>query len=197
MRKIALLIALAALAGPSAALATKPPHPGSTTTTTTTTTTNTSPTTPSAKSLAIQACHAERTKDAVSFKATYHSLGLGKCVVKLQGTEQSTLNGASAQCRAWQNDATGFASTHNGSTFNQVYGTNSQAKGAGAGKNAFGKCVSSLAKQKVDSQVKTTMSAAKQCKSNRSSDPTGFAGTYGSGKNAFGACVSKLSKSTK
>jgi hypothetical protein len=193
MRKIALVLGLALLAVPGAALAAKPPHPGNSPTTPTTQ----APTIPSAKSLALQACKDARSKDASLFKTTYGSTALGQCVRRINTHAQSALNSAAKQCKAWQNDPTGFASTHNGSTFNQVYGTNTKAKGNGAGSNAYGKCVSSLAKQKVNSQEKATMSAAKQCKTSRNSDPTTFASTYGSTKHAFGACVSKLTKSSK
>jgi hypothetical protein len=42
-----------------------------------------------------------------------------------------------------------FASSHNGRTFSQFYGTNG-GKGRGAGANAFGKCVSTIARHQAE-----------------------------------------------
>jgi hypothetical protein len=72
------------------------------------------------------------------------------------------------------------------------------------GKNAYGKCVSQQAKQnrqeakqeqkqREDDQV----SAAKQCRDERSQDPQAFQdkyGTNGNKRNAFGKCVSQNAK---
>jgi hypothetical protein len=68
----------------------------------------------------------------------------GKCVSsKAQaGTDsgnKAELN-AAKQCKAQNADA-GFASSHGGKSFSDFYGTN------GNKKNAFGKCVSTLARQ--------------------------------------------------
>jgi hypothetical protein len=55
--------------------------------------------------------------------------------------------------------------------------------------NAFGKCVSQLAKK----HAQTRSNAATQCSSERSADPAAFATKYGTGpknSNAFGNCVS-------
>jgi hypothetical protein len=100
---------------------------------------------------------------------------------------------AAKQCKALKK----ASGTNN---FNQLYGTK---------KNAYGKCVSALAKQKSkkdeQQQKQAQQNAAQQCKTERS-DPNFAAGHdgktfnqfYGSnknGKNAFGKCVSRRSKS--
>jgi len=61
-------------------------------------------------------------------------------------------------------------------------------------KNAFGKCVSSKAKDTAEAQQEATLSAAKKCKAERTSNPAAFGATYGAKKNAFGKCVSKNAK---
>ena len=70
---------------------------------------------------------------------------LGKCVsgkasAQTAAQTQAQLN-AAKQCKAQRADA-GFASGHDGKTFGDYYGTNSNKR------NAFGKCVSKLAKTK-------------------------------------------------
>jgi hypothetical protein len=74
--------------------------------------------------------------------------------------------------------------------FKQLYGTNANKS------NAFGKCVSQLAKQNQQDRS----NAAAQCRSERSADPAAFAAKYGTGKNhknAFGKCVSSKAKTTE
>ena len=69
----------------------------------------------------------------------------GKCVSGKAKAETTSENkaelNAAKQCKAQRADA-GFAGSHGGKSFNDFYGTN------GNKKNAFGKCVSALAKQK-------------------------------------------------
>jgi len=75
----------------------------------------------------------------------------------------------------------------NSAAFKLLYGTNASKS------NAFGKCVSKLAKQNEQNRS----NAAAQCRTERSADPTTFAATYGTGKNhmnAFGNCVSTKAK---
>lgn len=199
MRKILLLVAVAAVAAPGAALA-KKPQPGTTTTTTTTTSTQTSAPTPSAKSLALASCKTQRTQMGLAtYKATYGSAGLARCVAKTQGTEQSQLTDAAHQCKAMRSDTDAwntYVGTHpdaSGKTFAQYFGSNTKSQGQGAGANAFGKCVSSLAKAAAGDHTSAVVGAAKQCKLDRK-DATTFATKWGSGKNAFGKCVSAGSK---
>jgi hypothetical protein len=79
--------------------------------------------------------------------------------------------------------------------FNEKYGTNAN------GRNAFGKCVSQLAKAKeaaADEQdaedAAEQKNAAKECATERSADEDAFAEKYGTNannRNAFGKCVSQ------
>jgi hypothetical protein len=71
--------------------------------------------------------------------------------------------------------------------FKALYGTNTNKS------NAFGKCVSKLAKQNAQNHS----NAATQCRTERSADTTAFAAKYGKGPNqtnAFGNCVSGKAK---
>jgi hypothetical protein len=101
---------------------------------------------------------------------------------------------AAKECKAERGDA-GFAAAHGGKTFEQFYGTNKD------GKNAYGKCVSSKAKQhkaEADDEDKAKqddrVNAAKQCKAAKKGDPDQFADDYGTRRNAFGKCVSSTAK---
>jgi hypothetical protein len=144
---------------------------------------------PSAGKLAAQMCSAIRAKDGkATFKQTYHSFA--GCLAKQTPNAKSDIQNAARTCRAQKSDPTGFAATHSGQTFNQVYGTNA-GKGNGAGANAMGKCVSTIAKQNAHSDVTATVTATATCKALRTSDLATFQSTYGTGRNAFGKCVSK------
>ncbi|HEU4657556.1 MAG TPA: hypothetical protein VFR97_08530 [Capillimicrobium sp.] len=79
--------------------------------------------------------------------------------------------------------------------FRDLYGTNQNKK------NAFGKCVSKLSKEKPAEQQQTaesTTDAATTCKAERASiGEEAFAAKYGTNKNkanAFGKCVSAQAK---
>jgi hypothetical protein len=72
-------------------------------------------------------------------------------------------------------------------SFKLLYGTNANRS------NAFGKCVSKLARQNATNRS----NAVSQCRTERSADPAAFAAKYGTGKkhaNAFGNCVSQTAK---
>jgi hypothetical protein len=129
---------------------------------------------------------------------------LGACVsAKAQQASGNTKNAAAA-CKAEQADAN-FASTHGGKSFVQFYGTSSNGNGHGKGQgNAFGKCVSSKASAKSDSENEGQLNAANQCKA-QAADPgfaashggksfSDFYGTNANKRNAFGKCVSTLAK---
>ena len=105
---------------------------------------------------AAKACKAERDGDAAAFAtahggktfADFYGTGnkknaFGKCVsAKAQAataTQQTAELNAAKRCKAERADA-GFAAAHGGKTFAEFYGKNKNAK------NAFGKCVSALAK---------------------------------------------------
>jgi carboxylesterase type B len=71
--------------------------------------------------------------------------------------------------------------------FKLLYGTNTDRS------NAFGTCVSKLAKQNAENRSNATT----QCRTERAADPAAFATKYGTGKqhtNAFGNCVSGKAK---
>lgn len=175
MKKLLVVLAVSAAIAPAAALAEDPPASN-----------EPSPT---------ELCRTERTgMGSEAFKQLYgtnknKSNAFGKCVVKKAHAQQAAHQNAAKQCRAEQDDSN-FAAAHEGKTFAQVYGT-------GNGKNAFGRCVSSKAKTAEEAEVQATVSAAKQCKSERSTDPAAFKQTYGTNKNksnAFGKCVSQKAK---
>jgi hypothetical protein len=177
MRKSLLLVAVCALLIPVAALA--------------------DDSTPSPSAVASSMCKQLQTTMGATFAATYGTNGskanaFGKCVSKNAAAAQQDVSNAAKTCKAQQADA-GFAAAHGGKTFDQFYGTNA-GKGKGAGSNAFGKCVSALAKQSSQAQTTAVVSAAKACKSAMKSDPSGFATKYGKAKNAFGKCVAATAK---
>lgn len=180
MYRIALAASLCLLAAPVAASASSPAAPGS----------------------PAQQCKTERTGMRIAaFKATYgtnhnRSNAFGKCVSKRAkaadaADRQATAN-APQMCRAEQSDPN-FAATHASKTFEQFYATNKN------GKNAFGKCVSRKANEQSQTtqqdQVTADVSAAKQCKAERTSlGREAFALKYGTNRNrrnAFGKCVSR------
>ena len=110
------------------------------------------------------------------------------------GTTQSPEKNAAKQCKALK----AAAGTNN---FNELYGTK---------KNAYGKCVSTLSKQKAkkdeQQQEQAQKNASKQCKAEEadpnfaaSHDGKTFAQFYGTGngKNAHGKCVSQKAKANK
>jgi hypothetical protein len=161
------------------------------------------------KRAAIKQCKAERGKTKATrkaFKAKYHSFS--RCVRQNAAEEhaenQAALKNAAKECKAERADPN-FASTHDGKSFQEFYGTNKN------GKNAYGKCVSQKAKahkqaaDEADKQeVQAFKNAAKQCKAEQA-DP-GFAAAHGgksfedfygtnrNKRNAFGKCVSSHSQ---
>lgn len=115
---------------------------------------------------------------------------------------QARLNAAQT-CKGWRSDAAAFeaamAGTANaGKTFAEVYGT---------GRNAYGKCVSAVARAANQARRASLVRAAKTCRSWKS-DAAAFAaamaGTanagktfaevFGAGRNAFGKCVSQQAR---
>jgi hypothetical protein len=64
----------------------------------------------------------------------------------------SNASNPATTCKS-QRNGSNFAASHNGQTFTQFYGTN-RGKGRGAGANAFGKCVSTIAMHKAESDGK-------------------------------------------
>jgi hypothetical protein len=148
------------------------------------------------KSNAAKECKSLRT---ASGKANFNTLfgknksdknAYGKCVSSKSKEEaaerQSAQTNAAKQCKAEQamtDDQFKADTAHGGKTFAEFYGGNKN------GKNAYGKCVSTHAKQNkedADQKDTDTIRAAKFCKGEQSTN-TAFKTTY---KN-FGACVSK------
>ncbi|MEX0851184.1 MAG: hypothetical protein WD015_06735 [Gaiellaceae bacterium] len=100
------------------------------------------------------------------------------------------LKNAAKACKAERASATSIEA------FNQKYGTNKNKK------NAFGKCVSSKAKEQSGEDAdEQKAEAAKKCKAERGTTAQSIDafnkehGTNKNKKNAFGKCVSKHSKS--
>ncbi len=138
-------------------------------------------------------CRAERSAmGSDNFKNTYgtnknKSNAFGKCVSKQARSQDANESNAPQACRAEQADPN-FASTHDGKTFAQFYGTNRN------GRNAFGKCVSHVADAKTESQQDARLSAARACRAEQRMDPAAFRDKYGTNhnkRNAFGKCVAK------
>ena len=110
----------------------------------------------------------------------------GRCVSKLASAAAGDKANAAKRCRAESADAS-FAATHDGKTFEQLYGSGKN------GHNAFGKCVSQQATTLTQERQDATISAAKTCKKERTSlGVAAFTAKYGNRTNAFGRCVSKI-----
>jgi hypothetical protein len=169
MHRIALLVVLAFAAVPAAFAADSP--------------------TPSSQASTL--CKQQRAAvGTTAFKLLYggSANAYGRCVSKLASTVQSDNANAAKQCAAERAD-TSFATSHDGKTFEQFYGSGSH------GNNGFGQCVSAKAKALADDQQQSTISAAKSCKAERTQlGATAFTKAYGGRSNAFGKCVSKLTK---
>jgi hypothetical protein len=144
---------------------------------------------------ASQDCKAQRRAMGVAgFQSVYAPSGkpraaMDACLAK-QGLVASTeAKNAAHACKA-ERDSLGLEE------FTKKYGTN-EGNGKGAGKNAFGKCVSQKAAEADVEHQTTTLNAAKTCKAERASlGATAFTDKYGTTKNAFGKCVSKNGQPT-
>lgn len=168
--KLATGAVMAAVAFPTAAVATEPTP---------------DTTTPSAS----QQCKTLRTQmGATTFGQTYgtnanRANAFGKCVSKLNGAADAAKDSAAAKCKAEQ--------TAGEAAFTAKYGTGKK------GANAFGKCVSGQAKTTVAKAVSAELSASKTCKAERAAGVAAFVAKYGTNKNksnAFGKCVSAKAK---
>src|SRR5215217_4523450 len=130
--------------------------------------------TPSAAELAKASCKTQKAEMGTKvFKQTYSTKSVAKAVKACAGVTEVTaaeeLKNAAKTCKAERDaDAAAFAAK---------YGTNTN------GKNAYGKCVSTLAKSAVEEETYTTVAAAETCKSLKSSDKAAFDVTYGTKKN--------------
>jgi hypothetical protein len=147
---------------------------------------------------AARACRALRAQMGLeTFRLSYGTVqsnrmnAFGKCVSRWSRAEQQNRISAREACSAEQADPN-FATSHDGKTFDQYYGTGPTFR------NAFGRCVSSKAKSASDQARQNTMNAARECKAERSElGPAEFRAKYGKNandRNAFGKCVSALAK---
>jgi hypothetical protein len=139
--------------------------------------------TPSPTDLATAACKTEKSEmGAKKFKLTYgavKSMSKAKqaCLAKNGAIAATELKNAAKECKA-EREADAAA-------FTEKYGTNHNKK------NAYGKCVSSKAKESTEEETEDRVSAADTCKKLKADDKATFEATYGTKKNAFGKCVSK------
>jgi hypothetical protein len=154
-------------------------------------------TTPNPSSLAQKTCRQLQTSMGANFAPTYgtnadRSNAFGQCVKKNTPAATQQIDNAAKTCKAEQADAS-FATNHGGKTFVQFYaGTN--AKGAGAVNNAYGKCVSQHANAAASAHAAALTKAAKTCKAARKADAAAFGTKWGTGRNAFGKCVAATAK---
>jgi hypothetical protein len=176
IRKLVLLLALALLALPAAALAEDTPA-------------EQAPVAPSAN----DTCKAQLGQlGLMTFRLTHgtnvnRSNAFGKCVAKLALGVAGVARNAAKECKTERADE-GFAAAHDGKSFAEVYGGDANTR------NAFGKCVSSKARAQLQETVDTVVSAATSCKAERGQGAAAFRAKYGTGPtkaNAFGKCVSK------
>ena len=133
-----------------------------------------------AKNAAKATCKAERAALGTRlFGATYGATPVATCRRRVLDEAQEAVGNAAQECfaeRAADADA-----------FRERYGQNANKR------NAFGKCVSTLAKKELAEEVLETLNAALECKAERAEDPDAFREKYGTNankSNAFGKCVS-------
>lgn len=141
--------------------------------------------TPTPAQLAAQTCKSIRARETrATFKLAYHSFA--GCLKAQKSDSKQDVTNAAKTCKTER--ATDPVA------FKAKYGTNgSNTNGAGA--NAFGKCVSTIARQNAHSDASNEVAAAKTCKALKADLPT-FQAAYGTGKNAFGRCVAQQSKAS-
>ena len=197
MRKLITLAALLALVLPAAALADNGKSHNS----------ENPPAAESQQPTASQTCKQQRVAIGMAnFKLLYgtnakRTNALGKCVAKLATAKRVAVSNAAKTCKAERalSDEE-FKAAHENKTFAQYYGTGKN------GKNAYGKCVSSHAKENADESVEAVTNAAKICKAEEKLPVADFqaahggktfAEHYGTKKrktNAFGKCVAAAVK---
>ena len=177
MKKILLLVVLAAVAVPAALAAGDAQATG-----------------PGA------ACKTELTtlgaKDFASlYASTSSASAMSKCVAKHVAAAAVNRASAAKACQAERAMAVdAFKAANGGQTFGEKYGANTNDR------NAYGKCVSAKASAKSAKQEASTLKASKACKTERGTDAASraaFTAKYGGKAGAaFGTCVSGKSKTT-
>jgi hypothetical protein len=128
---------------------------------------------------------------------------LRNCARRETAAQAQTRMNAAWTCKTWRKDPAAFEAAmtgtpNEGKTFAQVFGT---------GANAYGKCVSTVARQRNAARRAALVNAAQTCRTWKS-DPAAFAaameGTanegktfaevFGSASNAYGKCVSQQAR---
>lgn len=142
-------------------------------------------TSPSTTSARADCAKLRAAMGASAFSHAYRTFGA--CVSSYAPVEKQVSVSATATCTAEQADPN-FASTHNGETFDQYYGTGQHDR------NAFANCVASVAKANRKAEQQGRMNPARTCRALRTQLTTPiFNKTYGknaNSRNAFGKCVS-------
>jgi hypothetical protein len=144
---------------------------------------------PSATSARTDCAKLRAAMGTTAFSHAYPTFGA--CVSRYAPVEQQVTVSANATCTAQQADPN-FASTHGGKTFAQFYGTGK------SGNDAFGKCVSIVAKANSQAEQQGRMNPARTCRALRTQlTASVFDKTYGKNandRNGFGKCVSVTAK---
>jgi len=144
---------------------------------------------PSATSARADCAKLRATMGTTAFAHAYATFGA--CVSRYAPVEQQVTVSATATCTAQQADPN-FAATHDGKTFAQFYGTGKN------GKDAFARCVSTVAKANRQAEQQGRLNPARTCRALRTQlTRSVFDQTYGKNandRNAFGKCVSTTAK---
>jgi hypothetical protein len=147
-------------------------------------------TSPSATSARADCAKLRATMGTTAFAHAYATFGA--CVSRYAPLEQQVTVSATATCTEQQADPN-FAATHDGKTFAQFYGTGKN------GKDAFARCVSTVAKANRQAEQQGRLNPARTCRALRTQlTRSVFDQTYGKNandRNAFGKCVSTTAKS--
>jgi hypothetical protein len=144
---------------------------------------------PSATSARTDCAKLRTAMGTTAFSKAYPTFGA--CVSRYAPVEQQVTVSAKATCTTQQADPN-FAATHGGKTFAEFYGTGKNAN------NAFGRCVSIVAKANSKAEQQGRLNPARTCRALRAqlTRPL-FDKTYGKNRNdrnAFGKCVSMTAK---
>ena len=136
-----------------------------------------------------------------AFLTQFRNFGacINKKAVEEAVEEQNAHTNAAKDCKTERG-----TTTDSRNAFNLKYGTNGREGTKGFHRNAFGKCVSTLAKAKEhaadvkDQQAATEFkNAAQECDTARGETDesrAAFGTTWGTDENAFGKCVSTTAK---
>lgn len=146
---------------------------------------------------------------ARNFKATFAPrtrsarVALRNCSRREAAARASARRNAAHTCKAWREDEAAFEAAvegtpNEGRTFAEVFGT---------GANAYGTCVSTVARQRNQERRAALVNAARTCRSWKSdanafasamqgteNEGKTFAEVYGTGANAYGKCVSQQAR---